>query len=102
MTITIQQHDLGRVAVLIVSGRLTLEGSAGAVEDAVLRAMNNGSTVVRLDVQNVSYVDSAGLGELVSAYARGLTAGVSVKVENATPKMKELLSITHLGELLLA
>jgi anti-sigma B factor antagonist len=102
MTITIQQHDLGSVAVLSVSGRLTLEGSAGAVEEAVGMAINNGSKAVRIDVQGVTYVDSAGLGELVSAYARGQTVGVTVKVENAPPKIVELLSLTHLSDVLLA
>lgn len=102
MTITIQQHDLGSVAVLTVSGRLTLEGSAGAVEEAVGKAISSGRHAIRIDVQAVTYVDSAGLGELVSAYARGLTVGVSVKVENPPPKIVELLSLTHLNDVLLA
>lgn len=102
MTITIQQHALGRVAVFTVSGRLTLEGSAGAVLEAVRREMERGRKEICIDVQDVTYVDSAGLGELISSYTHGLSLGASVKVQNANPRMLELLSITHLGELLLS
>jgi anti-sigma B factor antagonist len=102
MTITIQQHQVGRVAVFTLSGRLTLEGSAGSVEQAVQREVERGRKDIVIDVENVSYVDSAGLGELVSSYARGLQAGASVKVQNANPRLMQLLRITNLRDLLLA
>jgi anti-sigma B factor antagonist len=102
MTVTIKQHEVGTVAVFAVSGRLTLEGSAGAVEQAVVREVDRGRKQIVIDVQDVSYVDSAGLGELVASYARALTAGASVKVQNANPRLVQLLRITNLRDLLLA
>jgi anti-sigma B factor antagonist len=102
MSITINQHTVGTAAVLTVGGRLTLEGSAGEVERAVRQAMNSGRKEIVIDLHDVSYIDSAGLGELISSYASGLTQGVSVKVQDATPRVLELLRITHLRDVLLA
>ena len=102
MSITIQQHELGTAAVFAVSGRLTLEGSNGAVERAVQRAVKDGHTEIFIDLHDVSYMDSAGLGELISSYAAGLNAGAVVRVQNATPRVVELLRITQLRDVLLA
>lgn len=101
MHLTIQQHEVGTVTVLRLHGRLTLEGSNGSVEDAVGRAIGSGRKQIVLDVRDVDYVDSAGLGELVSSYARGLAAGASVKVEHANTRLLELLEITHLRHVLM-
>ena len=102
MNICIQHHELGTAAVFTLSGRLTLEGSAGAVHDAVERALSSGHKAIFLDVHDVSYMDSAGLGELISSYTLGQSIGVTVRVQNATPRIAELLRITQLGDVLLA
>ena len=100
MNITIQQHELGTAAVFIVSGPLTVEGSAGAVQDAVVGAVEQGRKQILIDLRAVSYMDSAGLGELIGSYARGAKVGASVRVQNAPARVLELLRITQLRDVL--
>src|ERR1700743_3313217 len=79
-----------------LSGRITLaEGSIGLV-DAIRDALAAGSKKILLNVADVNYIDSAGLGELVGAYTSVKNEGGDLKRMNLSKKGKDLLVITKL------
>ena len=55
-----------------------------------------GHTNIVLNLENLSYMDSAGLGEMVACYTTATKSGGAVKIANTTGKMKDLLTITKL------
>ena len=64
----LSQRDLGDVTVLDVSGRLTLSDGSGQLKDKVTSLVAAGRTNIVLNLANLSYMDSAGLGEMVACY----------------------------------
>lgn len=92
----LSQRDLGDVTVLDVSGRLTLSDGSGQLKDKVTSLVAAGRTNIVLNLANLSYMDSAGLGEMVACYTTATKSGGAVKIANTTGKMKDLLTITKL------
>ena len=84
------------VTVLDLSGRITLGEESGKLRSAVQEALSAGSKKILLNLAEVNYIDSAGLGELVSAFTTVKNAGGELKLENLTSKVKDLLVITKL------
>ena len=90
------RRDLGNVTVLDLSGRLTSTDGAGRLKDKVTSLIFEGHKNIVLNLGNLSYVDSAGLGEMVACHSTAAKSGAAVKLANTTGKMKDLLSITKL------
>ncbi len=84
------------VTVLDLSGRITLGEASGKLRSAVQDALGAGSKKILLNLADVNYIDSAGLGELVSAYTTVKNAGGELKLLNLTKKVQDLLVITKL------
>src|SRR5579875_4166174 len=84
------------VTILDLSGRITLGESSGKLRSAVHEALSAGSKKILLNLAEVNYIDSAGLGELVSAYTTVKNAGGELKLLNLTKKVRDLLVITKL------
>lgn len=84
------------VAVLDLSGRITLGETSVALRDAVKNALATGSKKIILNLGDVNYIDSAGLGELVTAYTSVKNAGGELKLVALSKKVKDLLVITKL------
>jgi anti-sigma B factor antagonist len=96
MSMNLRVRHVGGVTVLDLSGRITLgEGSIG-LRDAIRDAMAAGSRKILLNVGDVNYIDSAGLGELVGAYTSVKNGGGDLKLMNLSKKVKDLLVITKL------
>jgi anti-sigma B factor antagonist len=96
MSMNLKIRHVGGVTVLDLSGRITLgEGSIG-LRDAIRDALAAGSKKILLNVADVNYIDSAGLGELVGAYTSVKNAGGDLKLMNLSKKVKDLLVITKL------
>lgn len=96
MSMTVKLRHVGGVTVLDLSGKITLgEGSIG-LRDAVRDTLATGSKKILLNVGDVNYIDSAGLGELVAAYTSVKNAGGELKLMNLSKKVKDLLVITKL------
>ena len=83
------------VTVLDLSGKITLGEASGKLRSAVQDALS-GSKKILLNLADVNYIDSAGLGELVSAYTTVKNAGGELKLLNLTKKVRDLLVITKL------
>ncbi|HSU19435.1 MAG TPA: STAS domain-containing protein [Acidobacteriaceae bacterium] len=96
MSMNVKLRHVSGVTVLDLSGKITLgEGSIG-LRDAVRDALAAGSRKILLNIGDVTYIDSAGLGELVAAYTSVKNAGGDLKLTNLSKKVKDLLVITKL------
>jgi anti-sigma B factor antagonist len=86
----------GNVAVVDLAGRITLGEGSGMVRSTIKDLVANGDKNVLLNLKDMTYMDSAGLGEVVGAYATVTNAGGNIKLLNPLGKIKELLHVTKL------
>ena len=93
----ISERSVGEVMIVDVSGKITLgDGGDAILKDKMQSLMQQGKKHVLLNLGEVSYVDSAGLGEIVQAYATMNKGGGALKLLNTTKRIKDLLAITKL------
>ena len=93
----ISERTVGDVVIVDVSGKVTLgDGGDTLLKDKMRSLIQQGQKKVLLNLGDVSYVDSAGLGEIVQSYATVTKNGGSLKLLNVTKRIKDLLSITKL------
>ena len=93
----LEQRMVGQVAVVKVTGDITLnKGGDVLLKDKVQSLIQQGQKDILLDLSGVSYVDSAGLGELVQAYATTKNRGGALKLLSVTKRLKDLLVVTKL------
>ncbi len=83
------------VTVLDLSGKITLGEASGKLRGGVQDALSSSKKIL-LNLADVNYIDSAGLGELVSAFTTVKNAGGELKLLNLTKKVRDLLVITKL------
>ncbi|HWG17917.1 MAG TPA: STAS domain-containing protein [Acidobacteriaceae bacterium] len=84
------------VTILDLSGRITLGEGSVTLRDAVRDALAKGSRKIILNLADISYIDSSGIGEMVSAFTSVKNAGGELKLLNLTKKVHDLLQITKL------
>src|SRR5579859_6495626 len=84
------------VAVVDMSGRITLGEGSVVLRDTVRDLLGKGNKKILLNLGDVSYIDSSGIGELVSAYTTVRNQGGELKLLNLTKKVHDLLQITKL------
>ena len=92
----IAERRVGDATVIDVSGRMTVDDSAGRVKDKVKALVLQGHRRIVLNMSAVTYVDSSGLGELVAAHVSATRSGSSLKIANPGSKTLELLTLTKL------
>ena len=92
----ISERPLGDVVILDVKGRITLGDGDELLKDKVNRLVSTGKKKIILNLAEVPYVDSAGLGEIVRTYTTVSRQGGSLKLLNLTKRISDLLAITKL------
>ena len=92
----IAERQSGSVTVLDLSGKVTLGEDSTLLKDKLQSLLHQGKKNLILNLAQVSYVDSAGLGALVSAYTTVTREGGALKLVNVTKRLQDLLSITKL------
>jgi len=93
----IEQRTNGDIAIVGISGDITLsKGGDVLLKDKIQSLLQQGHRKIVLDMGNVSYVDSAGLGQLVQVYATTSHLGGSLKLLNLTKRLRDLLVLTEL------
>ncbi|HEV2986760.1 MAG TPA: STAS domain-containing protein [Vicinamibacterales bacterium] len=93
----ISERSVSGVMIVDVSGKITLgDGGDVVLKDKMQSLVLQGKKKVLLNLGEVSYIDSAGLGEIVQAYATVNKGGGALKLLNTTKRIKDLLSITKL------
>src|ERR1700739_209863 len=94
MKVSTRQVD--GVTILDLSGRITLGEGSVQLRDAVRDLLAKGQKLILLNLADVNYIDSSGIGELVSAYTTVRNQGGELKLLNLTKKVHDLLQITKL------
>ena len=92
----IEQRAVGDVVVLDIKGRVTLGEGDELLKDKVNSLLNQGQKKIVLNLAEVPYIDSAGLGEIVRTYTTVSRQGGNLKLLNLTKRITDLLSITKL------
>lgn len=96
MALTIASREVDGVTVVDLSGRITLGEGSVQLRDAIRELISKGQTRILLNLAEVSYIDSSGLGELVSAYTTAKNQGATLKLLKLTKKVHDLLQLTKL------
>ena len=96
----IQRIDVGDVAVFRLKGRVLVGESSHQLHDAVRDAIGKGARKLLLELVAVSYIDSVGVGELVSSYAAAHRAGGELKLSNLTKRVEALVQLTRLNSII--
>src|SRR6476620_7547193 len=92
----IEQRSAGEVIVLDLKGKMTLGEGDELLKDKINSLLQQGLKKVVLNLEEVPYIDSAGLGEIVRTYTTISRQGGSLKLLNLTKRITDLLSITKL------
>lgn len=96
MSVKLSTRQVGDVSVMDVSGRITLGEGSSTMRDALRDMVAKGQKKILLNLGDVSYIDSSGIGELVSGFTTVANQGGQLKLLNLTKRVKDLLQITKL------
>ena len=96
MSMKIKTRQVDGITVLDLSGRITLGEGSVTLRDAVRDVLAKGTKQILLNLAEITYIDSSGIGELVSAFTTVKNAGGELKLLNLTKKVHDLLQITKL------
>ena len=100
MAITIDEREHRGTAVLIVSGRITTSECHGHLKNAVRGLIDRGRKQIVVDLEAVPFVDSSGLGELVSSYAGVTRIGGTLTLTNVNRTIASTLEVAGLTHVL--
>jgi anti-sigma B factor antagonist len=89
-------RQVGDVTVIDVSGRITLGEGSSNLREGIRETVAKGNKKILLNLADVTYIDSSGIGELVSGFTSVANAGGQLKLINLTKRVKDLLQITKL------
>lgn len=96
MALSIQPREVAHVTILDVRGRIILGEEIHTLRDAVRGLVADGKKKIILNLAEVDYLDSSGVGELVGAFTTVRNAGGELKLLNLTQKVKDVLYVTKL------
>ena len=94
--LNINERQAGDVTILDMDGKITIGEGSVALRSAIRRLLEEGKKKILLNLGQVGYIDSSGIGELVSSYTAISNAGGQLKLLNLTQKLQDLLGITKL------
>jgi anti-sigma B factor antagonist len=92
----VSSRQVDGVVIVDLSGRITLGEGSVVLRDTVRELLNKGQKKILLNLAEVTYIDSSGIGELVSAYTSVRNQSGDLKLLNLTKKVHDLLQITKL------
>jgi anti-sigma B factor antagonist len=93
---TVSERRVGDVTIVDVAGKMVASDNAGRLKDKITSLIFQGQKRIVLNLGNVNYVDSSGLGEIVACHGSALKGGAEIKIANAANKIKDLLVMTRL------
>ena len=96
MTLQGTRRQLGDVTIVDFSGKITLGEGSAMLRNTVRELVNSGSKKILLSLYDVDYIDSSGIGELVSAYTTVKNASGELKLLHLTKRVHDILQITRL------
>ena len=96
MNLKVSTRQVDGVSIVDCSGRITLGEGSVVLRDTVKDLLGKGQKKILLNLADVNYIDSSGIGELVSAYTTAKNQGGELKLLKLTKKVHDLLQITKL------
>ncbi len=96
MSVKLNTRQVGDVTVMDLAGRITLGEGSSTMRDAIKDSLAKGDKKILLNLGEVSYIDSSGIGELVSAFTSVSNQGGMLKLNGLNKRIKDLLQITKL------
>jgi anti-sigma B factor antagonist len=96
VSMKLKTRQVDGITILDCSGRITLGEGSVQLRDSVRDLLSKGSKQILLNLGDVTYIDSSGIGELVSAFTTVRNQGGDLKLLNLTKKIHDLLQITKL------
>ena len=96
MSVKLSTRQVGDVTVIDAVGRITLGEGASTFRDTIREMAAKGDKKLLLNLSEVSYIDSSGIGELVSGFTTVTNHGGQLKLVGLTKRVKDLLQITKL------
>lgn len=96
MTMKASTRQVNGVTVVDLSGRITLGEGSVVLRDTIRDVVAQGNKKILLNLGDVTYIDSSGIGELVSGFTSVRNQGGELKLLNLTKKVHDLLQITKL------
>lgn len=96
MSAKLSPRQVGDVTVIDVSGRITLGEGSSNLREGIRDLTAKGSKKILLNLGEVSYIDSSGIGELVSGFTSVTNQGGQLKLLHLTKRVQDLLQITKL------
>lgn len=96
MSLKMRTREVGGVIIIDLSGRIELGEAAAALRDEVRDQVAHGASKILLNLADVTYIDSAGLGELTAAYTSVKNRGGQLKLLSLTKRVNDLMQITKL------
>ncbi len=96
MSMKVSTRQVDGITILDMSGRITLGEGSVTLRDAVRDVLAKGTKHILLNLGDITYIDSSGIGELVSAFTTVKNSGGELKLLNLTKKVHDLLQITKL------
>ena len=94
--LNISERQVADVTILDMDGKITIGEGSVALRTAIRRLLEEGKRKILLNLAKVGYIDSSGIGELVSSYTAINKENGSLKLLNLTQKLQDLLTITKL------
>jgi anti-sigma B factor antagonist len=94
--ITISERQAGDVTILDLEGKVTIGEGSVALRSTIRRLLGEGKSKLLLNLAGVGYIDSSGIGELVSSFTAVKKEGGTLKLLGLTQKIQDLLAITKL------
>jgi anti-sigma B factor antagonist len=92
----IKERVVESVSILDLSGKIVLGEGDVQIKERIRDLLSDGQRKILLNLGDVSYIDSAGLGSLISSYATTKREGGQLKLVNLTKRVQDLLAITKL------
>ncbi len=96
MSMKASTRQVDGITIVDLSGRITLGEGSVVLRDTIKDLLGKGQKKILLNLGDVSYIDSSGIGELVSAFTSVRNQGGELKLLNLTKKVHDLLQITKL------
>jgi anti-sigma B factor antagonist len=96
MSLQITDRVVEGVSILALSGRIVLGEESNALREKLKNLVAGGATKIVLNMAEIEYIDSSGLGTLVAAHLSAKTAGAAVRLCNLGNKFNEIMQVTKL------
>ena len=96
MSLKIDIREIGDVAILDMHGRISLGDGLADLRDSIGEALAGSQKNILLNLAEVSYIDSSGLGQLIGSYATVTNRGGQMKLLNLQKRVNDLMQITKL------